>query len=66
MRHVLFPPHRKVDDVQNRAWFDGVKSEELAKGVLEFIRRTKKEESLYLFLRCGDCEPVTSSKKPMF
>jgi hypothetical protein len=49
---------RKVDDTENGPWFDGIKSEVLAKGVLEFIGRSRKEERLYLFLRCRDCEPV--------
>jgi len=58
-------PHstnRSVDHKENGAWFDGVKSEELAKGLLEFIRRTRKEEPLYLFVRCRDCESVPSSE----
>jgi len=63
--HYSVCPHsteRKMDDAENGAWFDGPQSEVLAKGVLEFIRRTKNYSSAYLFLRCQDCNPVRGAQ----
>jgi len=40
--------NRRIDHTETRAWFDGVTSEEVVTGLLEFIRRTKKQENVYL------------------
>ena len=45
---------RKVEDTEHGYWYH-VKSEELAMGILEMIRRTGNQAIIYLFVRCQDC-----------
>jgi len=64
--HRATCPHstnRKTEDTENGAWFDGITSEAIASGLLEFVRRTKlKSGRTSTFF--GVAQTVNQSRRP--